>query len=124
MNPKLASLSLPLLLTGCASTSSLPEQRQAHYGPPVAHTAELLRHDPSVIVVGTDNGLKVFVRGSRVEPLVILDGMALPPDPRGVLASINPLDVADIKVLTDPADLTFYGVRGASGVIVIKTKRH
>jgi TonB-dependent SusC/RagA subfamily outer membrane receptor len=35
---------------------------------------------------------------------------------------IDPRDVAAIKVLTDPADLTFYGIRGANGVVVITSK--
>jgi hypothetical protein len=67
--------------------------------------------------------MRLFIRGALSEPLVILDGMPLVSDPRGVLRIINPLDVARIKVLTAPTDLTFYGVRGAHGVLLITTKR-
>jgi TonB-dependent SusC/RagA subfamily outer membrane receptor len=35
---------------------------------------------------------------------------------------INPHDIASIEVLKDAASLAFYGVRGANGVIIIKTK--
>jgi TonB-dependent SusC/RagA subfamily outer membrane receptor len=122
MNPKLGSLVLATMLAGCASTSTVPRRWDFEHDAPVAHAAELLRHHPAVRVVGTGGAMKVFLRGSVFEPLVILDGMALTPDPRGVLTPINPRDVAEIRVLTDPADLTFYGVRGANGVIVIRTR--
>src|SRR5207244_792816 len=39
------------------------------------------------------------------------------------LTSINPRDIASIEVLQDPAGTAMYGVRGANGVIVIRTKR-
>jgi len=35
---------------------------------------------------------------------------------------INPHDIASIQVLKDAASTAFYGVRGANGVILIKTK--
>ncbi|PYP81348.1 MAG: hypothetical protein DMD25_01790, partial [Gemmatimonadetes bacterium] len=41
----------------------------------------------------------------------------------GALRGINPHDIASIQVLKDPAETAMYGVRGANGVIVIKTKR-
>src|SRR6266550_3429443 len=39
------------------------------------------------------------------------------------LRSINPRDIASIEVVQDPAGTAMYGVRGANGVIVIRTKR-
>jgi TonB-dependent SusC/RagA subfamily outer membrane receptor len=111
------------MLAGCLSASTVPRQGNVEQYRPVAHIAELLRNHPAVRVVGVGSGMKLFVRGSAHEPLVILDGMALLPNLGGVLAEINPSDVAYIRVLTDPTDLTFYGLRGANGVIVITTKR-
>lgn len=40
----------------------------------------------------------------------------------GTLAWLNPQDIASISVLKDAASTAIYGVRGANGVIVIKTK--
>ena len=76
-----------------------------------------------------DGGIAVRIRGGSSSfsgnnaPLYILDGVAIEAGPNGSLAGINPYDIASIKVLKDAADLTMYGVRGANGVIVIKTKR-
>lgn len=75
-----------------------------------------------------DGGLAVRIRGSSSltgnnEPLYVLDGVPIQPGPGGSLVGINPYDIASIKVLKDPAELTMYGLRGANGVIVIKTKR-
>ena len=56
-------------------------------------------------------------------PLYIVDGVPFTPSVDGGLSGINPYDIASIKALKDAADITMYGVRGANGVIVIKTKR-
>ncbi len=74
-----------------------------------------------------DGSISIRIRGvtSMVgsnEPLYIIDGIAALAGPGGNLTGINPRDIASIEVLKDAADLAFYGVRGANGVIVIKTK--
>ena len=61
------------------------------------------------------------INGST-EPLFIIDGLPIQSGPGGALAGINPHDIASIEVLKDVADLSFYGVRGTNGVIIIKTK--
>jgi TonB-dependent SusC/RagA subfamily outer membrane receptor len=75
-----------------------------------------------------DGGIAVRIRGAasiygNSEPLYVLDGMPIQPGPNGSLTGINPSDIESIKVLKDAADTAMYGVRGANGVIVIKTKR-
>jgi TonB-dependent SusC/RagA subfamily outer membrane receptor len=64
---------------------------------------------------------RTSIRGSN-EPLYVIDGVPIEPGPGGSLFGINPYDIETIEVLTDPASTTMYGVRGANGVIVIKTK--
>jgi TonB-dependent SusC/RagA subfamily outer membrane receptor len=81
-----------------------------------------------VVVVRTADGIAVRIRGSSSlhgsnEPLYVLDGTPMTPLPNGTLAGLNPRDIASIEVLKDPAQTAMYGVRGANGVIVIKTKR-
>jgi TonB-dependent SusC/RagA subfamily outer membrane receptor len=78
--------------------------------------------------MAADGSLAVRVRnGSSIaantEPLYIIDGLAVQPGPGGALQGINPHDIASIEVLKDAASLSFYGIRAANGVIVIKTKR-
>lgn len=74
-----------------------------------------------------DGGISVRIRGATTingstEPLYVIDGLAIQPGPGGSLVGINPHDIASIEVLKDAASLAFYGVRGANGVILIKTK--
>ncbi len=81
-----------------------------------------------VSVARTPDGIAVRIRGGTSvygnnEPLYILDGMPIQPGPNGALSGLNPYDIESIKVLKDPADTAIYGVRGANGVIVIKTKK-
>jgi TonB-dependent SusC/RagA subfamily outer membrane receptor len=65
-------------------------------------------------------GPKSFLLSS--EPLYVIDGVPIEAGPNGTLSWLNPHDVASIEVLKDAASTAIYGVRGANGVIVIKTK--
>lgn len=80
-----------------------------------------------VVSHAADGSISIRIRGvtsmyGSNEPLYIIDGIAALPGPGGNLTGINPRDIASIEVLKDAANLAFYGVRGANGVIVIKTK--
>lgn len=81
-----------------------------------------------VTVTRIDGGIAVRIRGATSlygssEPLYVLDGIPIAPGPGGSLTGIDPYDIESIEVLKDPADTALYGMRGANGVIVIKTKR-
>ena len=88
----------------------------------------LAAHVSGVTVTRTpDGGISVRIRGQstingNTEPLYVIDGLPIQPGPGGSLVGINPHDIASIEVLKDVASLAFYGVRGANGVILIKTK--
>ena len=74
-----------------------------------------------------DGGFTVRVRGitsliGHAEPLYIVDGMPVTLLPGEGLAWLDPAEILQIDVLKDPADTSMYGVRGANGVIVIRTK--
>ena len=63
----------------------------------------------------------VIIRGinsinSSIEPLFIVDGVTV-----NDISNINPRDVKSVDVLKD-ASASIYGVRGANGVIIIRTK--
>ena len=54
-------------------------------------------------------------------PLFVVDGV--PIDGRtNTLSWLDPHDVESVQALRDPTQTAIYGVRGANGVIVIKTK--
>lgn len=127
------------LVVGCKST-----QRPADTAPPPSSselTAKDIERAPGqsieeilkgrvagVTVTRTDGGISVRIRGASSlygsnEPLYVLDGVAIQPGAGGSLTGIDPYDIESIEVLKDPADTAMYGMRGANGVIVIKTKR-
>jgi TonB-dependent SusC/RagA subfamily outer membrane receptor len=75
----------------------------------------------------SDGGIAVRIRGpgsfySSNEPLYVIDGAVFTPGRNGGLTGVNPHDIESIHVLKNPADIAIYGMRGANGVIVIKTK--
>lgn len=84
---------------------------------------------PGVWVTRTANGgISVRIRGTTSvegsnEPLYVLDGIPLQAGPDGALTGIVLADIASIEVLKDAISTTMYGLRGANGVILIKTKR-
>ena len=56
------------------------------------------------------------------EPLYVVDGVPVETGPNGGLPWLNPHDVASIEVLKFESSTAIYGVRGANGVVLIKTK--
>lgn len=56
--------------------------------------------------------------GASTEPLIVIDGVL-----GGDLNSVEPGDIAAIDVLKDGSAAAIYGTRGASGVILITTKK-
>lgn len=80
-----------------------------------------------VEVYRTRDGIAVRIRGGTSiygsnEPLYVIDGVPVTPGPGGNLTGINPYDIESIEVLKDPIDTSMYGLRGANGVILVKTK--
>ena len=84
---------------------------------------------PGVLITRTsDGGIAVQIRGASSfygsnQPLYVIDDMPIQPGPGGALTGVNPYDIESIQVLKNPADTGVYGMRGANGVIVIKTKK-
>jgi TonB-dependent SusC/RagA subfamily outer membrane receptor len=58
------------------------------------------------------------------DALVVIDGMPVTPSNlTGVLRSINPDEVANIRILKDVSSTSAYGLKGAYGVVVITLKK-
>jgi TonB-dependent starch-binding outer membrane protein SusC len=132
------------LLAGCSSGGSGGSQAPAPAQAGSAQSAtsseisqspnqpieqQLMARSPGVVVGRNSSGdLTVRIRGGSSSvsgnnaPLYIVDGVPFSPSIDGGLSGINPNDIASIKVLKDATDITMYGIRGANGVIVIKTK--
>lgn len=54
------------------------------------------------------------------EPLYVLDGQVISPE---AFMTLNPLDIADIKILKDAAACALYGTKASNGVIEITSVR-
>ena len=73
---------------------------------------------PGVQIVGTS----IRIRGmstptGKPDALIILDGMEV-----SDVSDVSPADIASVEVLKD-SEATLYGMRGANGVVIIKTKK-
>ena len=138
-------LALVSLLAACASAPKAegsPEPSKAAGGGQVVATSADIQQAPNEpvekylaarsagVVIGrtSEGNLTLRIRGGSSStygnnvPLYILDGVPFAPAADGGLSGLNPYDIASIKVLKDATDITMYGIRGANGVIVIKTK--
>jgi TonB-dependent SusC/RagA subfamily outer membrane receptor len=113
--------------TGGAVQSVSPEDLARQR---VKHVEELLAgRVAGVRIIPTRNGgFSIRIRGANSvtgsnEPLYVVDGLAVEVAPGEGLTWLNPADIERIDVLKDPAETSMYGIRGANGVILIKTKR-
>ena len=89
----------------------------------------LMTRFPGVWVARTpEGGLAIRIRGassirSSTEPLYVIDGVPTAPGPNGSLTGVHAQNIETIEVLKDAASTAAYGMRGANGVIVIRTKQ-
>ena len=77
----------------------------------------------SVVNNGTPGGTPdIRIRGTasigQVHPLYVVDGIL-----NDNIDFLNPNDIQSMEILKDPSSLAIFGVRGATGAIVITTKR-
>ena len=134
-------LCVALVLAGCSPSgprteTPSPTAQQGATSQDIARTPnvpieqQLMARTPGVVISRTSDGsLTIRIRGGASSltgnnaPLYIVDGVPFQPSTDGGLSGLNPYDIASIRVLKDATDITMYGVRGANGVIVIKTKQ-
>ena len=129
------------VIGGCGKGTLPPETQQPTPKPSNTVTAEAWKGQQvgrieelfvgrfaGVNVYRIDGGIQVVIRGqtsvnSDTQPLYVIDGMTIEAGPGGALMGLNPADIESIEVLKDIGSTSLYGVRGANGVIVIKTKQ-
>lgn len=91
------------------------------------NVSQKLNGQAAGVAVGGDNSPggtpKVRIRGigsvfAGGNPLYIVDEV-----PISNINTINPDDIASVEILKDASSTALYGVRGANGVVLIKTKK-
>src|SRR5438105_7266520 len=124
-------------LTGAVS-SVTAEQFETKAAPTVTLTSGLQGKVAGVQVTSNSGmpgvGIQVRVRGTgsitaNTEPLYVIDGLPAEQgsndtDPKNnPLMSVDPNEIESIDVLKDASATAIYGARGASGVVLITTRR-
>ncbi|WP_326991403.1 TonB-dependent receptor [Chitinophaga sp. 212800010-3] len=61
-------------------------------------------------------GISTFGNGNKATPLILVDGV------ERSINNVSPEDIESFTILKDAAGTAVYGVRGANGVILLKTK--
>lgn len=90
--------------------------------------ADFLRRVPGLQVQGSGQNVTVSIRGNTSvsgdsDPLYVIDRNPVGNNYAQVASMIDPNDIKSINVLKDAASTQPYGLRGANGVIEIRTKK-
>jgi TonB-dependent starch-binding outer membrane protein SusC len=138
-----AVLPLVIVLTACAHGRTGMTRSQSSQPAETVLTAEDIQRSPGQSLEqllltrvpglsrtqAADGHTVLHFRGTTTllgddEPLVVVNGIALGPSAGGNLSAIDPHDIETVQVLRDAAATAAYGLRGANGVIVIRTKEN
>jgi TonB-dependent SusC/RagA subfamily outer membrane receptor len=131
-----AVTSLVVIVLACASSN--PQRSPGSNDTLTAAEIEKHGHEPVEVMLqrkfpgvavlrNTDGEVMLQIRGAATtsgapkEPMYIINDMEVEPRGRGLESLVNPYEIETIRVLRG-ADAAIYGVRGADGVIVIRTK--
>ena len=125
-----------ILYTGCAGVGSARTDNSSG-----AVNAEDIALNPSVrladlvrqrvpgiqITESAEGGIQIRMRGAMsftadTAPLFVVDDVPVCPAFDGSLPGVLISEIASINVYKDPSDTLRWGMRGANGVIVVKTK--
>ncbi|MDW3649017.1 MAG: TonB-dependent receptor plug domain-containing protein [Bacteroidia bacterium] len=90
-----------------------------------SNLTEYLTQIPGLMVSGEGPNARFKIRGinsinANSDPLFIVDGTPMAGGYTSVYSMIDVKDVKSARIVRGP-DATFYGTRGAGGVVIIKT---
>lgn len=118
-----------VLLASCSSTKTTTVAAKETESQNLGNLSLLdrLRQQSGLQIRGNGSSAQVFLRGvssvnNPKQALFIIDGTQVG-DFSQAASTINPLEIARIRVLKNPQDLAQYGFMGAGGVVIITTKR-
>lgn len=132
-----ATLLIPFMLMGCATTGDSGPSALKNDGRPegsisddmnyLQNLADYLVRVPGVNVVGSGDNVSVNIRGigtihASTQPLFVVDGHIVGDSYAQANSMVTPRDIDYVQVLKGN-DAAMYGVRGANGVILIRTRK-
>lgn len=129
-----------LTLAGCSSTrtNSTADVQDLNSKKDVNETkvdvtsgvdlATYLRRLPGIIVRGSGSGTQIQVRGNSSfgtssDPLFVVNGTILGTSYSSLLSTVDPADIASVKVLKNASETAAYGIQGGNGVLEFKLKK-
>lgn len=88
---------------------------------------DYLRREPSLKITGSHPNPHIMVRGAQTisgenQPLFVVDGTQIGYSYEQVMTTVDVADIRSVRVLKDAASTSPYGMRGANGVIEIRTR--
>ena len=132
-----------LLVAGCSRRTSQHQAADPGRPPGTVLTADDIRRSPGqsleqlllsrvpglMITRAQDGHTVLHLRGTTTilgdeEPLFVVNDIPLGPNAWGNLTAIDPHDIETVQVLREAAATAAYGIRGANGVIIIRTKEN
>lgn len=133
---------LLLLAVACGRRSASHQPADSSLPPGTVLTADDIRRSPGqsleqlllarvpglTLTRAPDGHPVLHLRGTTTilgddEPLFVVNGIPLGPNASGNLAAIALQDIETVQVFRDGATTAAYGIRGANGVILIRTKQ-
>jgi TonB-dependent SusC/RagA subfamily outer membrane receptor len=143
VSPVRAIVPVVIVLAACGHRRTATTEPQSSAPPGTVLTAEDIRRSPGqsleqlllarvpglTIERAADGHSKLVLRGKNTivgddEVLFVVNDIALGPALTSNLAAIDIHDIESVQVLRDAVATAAYGVRGANGVIVIRTKEN
>ena len=121
-------------LTSCTSTkqssdtsSNIKPQNDIENPGQNKTLIDYLRHESGVQIIGSGSNASIRIRGSSSlkgsnEPLFVVNGRALNGGLSEAIQFVPTQEIKSVRVLKNADELSFYGSRGANGVIEILTK--
>lgn len=87
-----------------------------------------LRRIPGVTVQGNGITARIQVRGTSSfgavsTPLFVVDGNILGTNYSTLLSTVDPVEIASVRVLKDASETAAYGLQGGNGVLEFKLKK-
>ncbi|HZV69256.1 MAG TPA: TonB-dependent receptor plug domain-containing protein [Saprospiraceae bacterium] len=94
---------------------------------PATDLADHLKRVPGVSVSGSGSSATAIIRGmssltGSSEPLFVINGTPISGGLGAANSQVSVSDIKSVRVLKTPSETSMYGIRGASGVIVIELK--
>lgn len=112
---------------GLDVTNVMPDKAVPNKVDYYSNLADFLYQVPGVQVTGPSSNPSITIRGissfmSGIAPLYVIDGQPVGTNYSNVNGMLNVRDIDHVQVLKG-SDASLYGVRGANGVIIIKTRQ-